>query len=70
MIVSPYLRRYLTSFGIAIAIFVVIAIAVTIGMPMPSFGRHEHWYADPLTWLLVGAATILVGIAQHRRRRR
>ena len=66
---SPYLRRYLISLGIAIAVFVVIACAVTLGMPMPRFGRHEHWYADPLTWLLVGAATIVVGIAQRRRRR-
>ena len=66
---SPYLRRYLISFAIAIALFVTIALAVTLGMPMPRFGRHEHWYADPLTWLLVVSATIVVGIA-HRQRRR
>jgi hypothetical protein len=66
---SPYLRRYLMSLGIAIALFVVIVCAVMIGMPMPRLGRHEHWYADPLTWLLVGTATIAVGLVQRRRRR-
>ena len=67
---SPYLRRYLVSFAIAIALFVTIALAVTLGLPMPRFGRHEHWYADPLTWLLVVTATIVVGIVQARRRSR
>jgi hypothetical protein len=66
----PYLRRYLTSFGIAIGVFSIIVLAVGLGLPMPRFGRHEHWYADPLTWLLVGTATIVVGIAQRRRRSR
>ena len=64
---SPYLRRYLTSFGIAIGVFVIIVLAVALGLPMPRFGHHEHWYADPLTWLLVGSMTIVVGIVQARR---
>lgn len=66
---SPLVRRYLTSFTIAIAVFAVIATAVSIGVPIPRFGHHEHWYADPLTWLLVGTATIVVGIVQRRLRR-
>lgn len=67
--VSPHLRRYMTSLAIAIVFFAALIVAVTLGMPMPRVGHHAHWYRDPLTWLLVGAATIVVGIVQRRRRR-
>lgn len=66
-----YARRYLSSLVIAVFVFVVAAGLASLGLHVPRIGgAHAHWWSDPTVWLLVLAATIVVGLIQRRRMRR